>query len=202
MIYEYKGIKPLIHSSAFVHPQACVIGEVSIGKDVYIGPFATVRGDYGSIEIRDGSNVQENCTIHMFPGVKVLLEEESHIGHGAIIHGAHIGKNVMVGMNAVVMDEVHVGDNSIVGALTLITQGKKIPKRSMVVGNPGKVVKELDDEMIEWKRKGTQLYQQLPQELRDSMKEIEPLSKFRHFNPGEHTDYSIWQREKKAKKRG
>jgi len=199
MIYEYKGIKPVIDPSAFIHPQACVVGEVTIGKDVYVGPFATIRGDYGSIEIRDGSNVQESCTIHMFPGVHVLLEEESHIGHGAIIHGAHIGKNVMVGMNAVVMDEVHVGDNSIVGALTLISAGKKIPARSMVVGNPGKVVKELDDDMIEWKRKGTHLYQELPKDLRDTMHEIEPLSKFRHFNPGEHNDYSIWKREKSRK---
>jgi len=199
MIYEYKGIKPLIHPSAFVHPQACVVGEVSIGKDVYIGPFATIRGDYGSIEIRDGSNVQENCTVHMFPGVHVLLEEESHIGRGAVIHGAHIGKNVLVGMNAVVMDETHIGDNSIVGALTLISAGKKIPARSMVVGNPGKIVKQLDDEMIDWKRKGTQLYQQLPKELQETMKVVEPIAKFRHFNPAEDNDYSIWKKTEKKK---
>ena len=120
MIYEFNGIKPVIHETAFIHPQAAVTGNVVIGKDVYIGPGCALRGDWGRIIISDGCNVQENCTVHMFPGVTVLLKESAHIGHGAIIHGATIGRNCMVGMNAVIMDEVELGDESIVGALCFI----------------------------------------------------------------------------------
>ena len=108
MIFEYKGLKPVIHPSAFIHPQATVTGNVFIGKDVYIGPSAAIRGDFGKIIIEDGCNVQENCTIHMFPGKTVLLKENAHIGHGAIIHGGTIGKNCLVGMNAVIMYDVEI----------------------------------------------------------------------------------------------
>ena len=117
MFYEFNGIKPIAHPTAFVHPQATVTGNVTIGRDVYIGPGCALRGDWGQIIIEDGCNVQENCTVHMFPGVTVLLKQAAHIGHGAIIHGATIGKNCLVGMNAVIMDEVELGDESIVGAL-------------------------------------------------------------------------------------
>src|SRR5215470_14720963 len=133
MIYQFKGYKPIIHPTAFIHPQATVTGNVIIGRDVYIGPGAALRGDWGEIIIEDGCNVQESCTIHMFPGVTVLLKEGSHIGHGAIIHGATIGKNCLVGMNAVIMDNVEVGDESIVGALSLIKAAEKIPARSLIV---------------------------------------------------------------------
>jgi phenylacetic acid degradation protein len=127
MIYEFNGYKPVVHESAFVHPQANVTGNVIIGKDVYIGPFAAIRGDFGQIIIEDGCNVQESCTIHMFPGVTVVLKENAHIGHGAIIHGATIGKNCLVGMNAVLMDDVELGDECIVGALSFIQAKTKIP---------------------------------------------------------------------------
>src|SRR5690606_39496015 len=116
MIYAFKGFIPVIDPSSFVHPQACVTGNVIIGKNVYIGPGCALRGDWGGIIIGNGCNVQENCTIHMFPGATVVLEDDAHIGHGAIIHGAKIGRNCMVGMNAVVMDDVILGDESIVGA--------------------------------------------------------------------------------------
>ena len=175
MIYEFNGIKPVIHDSSFIHPQAAVTGNVQIGKDVYIGPGAAIRGDWGKIIIEDGCNVQENCTIHMFPGVTVLLKAGAHIGHGAIIHGATIGRNCLVGMNAVIMDEVELGDECIVGALTFIKQGEKIAARSLVAGNPGKVIKQVSDEMIAWKTEGTGLYQQLPKQCFDSLKECEPL---------------------------
>ncbi len=174
MFYEFKGIKPVVHESSFVHPQAAVTGNVIIGKNCYIGPFAALRGDFGKIIIEDGCNVQENCTIHMFPGVTVLLKENAHIGHGAIIHGATIGKNCLVGMNAVVMDNVELGDESIAGALTFIKEGMKIPPRSIVVGNPGKIVKQVSDEMLAWKTEGTQLYQQLSVEMRKEWKPCEP----------------------------
>ena len=177
MFYEFNGYKPVVHKSSFVHPQAAVTGNVIIGKHCYIGPGAALRGDWGQIIIEDGCNVQENCTIHMFPGVTVLLKEAAHIGHGAIIHGATIGKNCLVGMNAVIMDNVQLGDESIVGALTFIKEGEIIPARSLIVGNPGKIIKQVSDEMLSWKTEGTKLYQQLPKECYNSLKACKPLRK-------------------------
>ena len=174
--YQFNGIKPVVHPSSFVHPQAAVTGNVVIGKDVYIGPGCALRGDWGKIIIEDGCNVQENCTVHMFPGVTVLLKERAHIGHGAIVHGATIGRNCLVGMNAVIMDEVELGDESIVGALCFIRQGEKIPTRSLVVGNPHKIIKTVSDEMMAWKTEGTKLYQQLPQQCFDTLQVCEPLA--------------------------
>lgn len=120
MIYKFNGHIPVIHESAFIHPLAAVTGNVIIGKNVYVGPGAAIRGDWGQIIIEDGCNIQENCTIHMFPGITVVLQEGAHIGHGAIIHGANIGKNCLVGMNAVIMDHVVLGDESIVGSLSFV----------------------------------------------------------------------------------
>jgi len=174
MIYEFKGYKPVVDPSAFVHPQAAVTGNVIIGKKVYVGPGAAIRGDWGKIIIEDGCNIQENCTVHMFPGVTVWLHEGAHIGHGAVIHGAVIGRNSLVGMNSVIMDNVLLGEECIVGALTFIKAGMDIPRRSMVVGNPGVIIKEVSDEMIRWKTEGTALYQALPEELRASWRECEP----------------------------
>ena len=164
-IFEFKGFKPVIHETAFIHPNASVTGNVIIGKDVYIGPGAALRGDWGQIIVEDGCNVQENCTLHMFPGATVLLRKGAHIGHGAIIHGAVVGENCLVGMNSVVMDDVEIGAGSIVGALCFVPAKMEIPPRSLVVGNPAKVIKEVTDEMLSWKTKGTQLYQALPREM-------------------------------------
>lgn len=173
--YEFNGAKPAVHPSSFVHPQAAVTGSVVIGKDVYIGPGCALRGDWGRIVIEDGCNVQENCTVHMFPGVTVLLKEAAHIGHGAIIHGATIGRNCLVGMNAVIMDNVELGDECIVGALAFIKQGEKFPARSLIVGNPARVVKAVSDEQIAWKTEGTRLYQQLPKQCFETLKSCEPM---------------------------
>jgi len=175
MIYSFKEFIPVIDPSSFIHPLAAVTGNVVIGKHCYIGPGAAIRGDWGKIIIEDGCNVQENCIIHMFPGVTVLLKEAAHIGHGAIIHGSTIGKNCLVGMNAVIMDNVELGDECIIGALTFIKQDEKIPARSLVAGNPGKIIKQVSDEMIAWKTEGTNLYQALPKEMFDSWKEVEAL---------------------------
>ncbi|HMI62319.1 MAG TPA: transferase hexapeptide repeat family protein [Puia sp.] len=174
MFYEFKGHRPMVDASAFVHPQAAVTGNVVIGKDVYIGPGAAIRGDWGKIIIEDGCNVQENCTIHMFPGVTVLLKEGAHIGHGAIVHGATIGRNCLVGMNSVIMDGVEVGDECIVGALSFIKAGEKIPGRSVVIGNPAKIVKEVSEEMLRWKTEGTAIYQALPGDMNAGWKACEP----------------------------
>lgn len=192
--YEFNGIRPVVHPSAFVHPQAAVTGNVVIGKDVYIGPGCALRGDWGRILIEDGCNVQENCTVHMFPGVTVLLKAAAHIGHGAIIHGAVIGRNCLVGMNAVIMDEVELGDECIVGALSFIKQGEKIPARSLVAGNPAKIIKAVSDEMIAWKTEGTKLYQQLPKQCYDTLKPCEPLQEERPQQPVFQSHYQPFKK--------
>ena len=193
MIYEFNGYRPVIHESSFVHPQASVTGNVIIGKHVYIGPGAAIRGDWGQIIIENGCNVQENCTIHMFPGTTVTLKEGAHIGHGAIIHGGTIGRNVLVGMNAVIMDDVEVGDNSIIGALCFVPAKMCIPERKIVVGNPAKIVKDVSDEMIAWKTKGTELYQQLPADCFASLKPCEPLREVEVNRPKQQDIYKIWK---------
>lgn len=196
MIYKFGLHTPVIHPSSFIHPQAAVTGNVIIGKDVYIGPGAAIRGDWGQIIIEDGCNVQENCTIHMFPGVTVLLKENTHIGHGAIIHGATIGKNCMVGMNAVIMDNVQLGDECIVGALTFIKADTVVPARSVIVGNPAKVVKQVTDEMINWKTEGTKLYQQLPTEMKTQWEPCEPLTEVPDIQLPIEKKYKTWNETK------
>jgi carbonic anhydrase/acetyltransferase-like protein (isoleucine patch superfamily) len=193
MIYAYKGFIPVVHPSSFVHPQAVVTGNVVIGKEVYIGPGAALRGDWGGIIVEDGCNIQENCTVHMFPGVTVRLEQAAHIGHGAIIHGAHIGRNVLIGMNSVIMDDVEVGDESIIGALTFIAAKMQIPRRSLVVGNPGKIIREVSDDMIAWKTKGTQLYQSLPGEMQQHWEPCEALSEMPADRPKQALLYATWE---------
>lgn len=196
MIYAYKGIIPVIHETAFIHPLATVAGDVIIGKNVYIGPGAAIRGDFGKIIIEDGCNVQENCTIHMFPGVTVLLKENAHIGHGAIIHGAEIGRNCLVGMNAVLMDDVVLGDECIVGALTFIKAKEVIPARSLVAGNPSKIIREVSDEMIQWKTAGTKIYQQLANDCHTDLVACEPLREMPDEVRKTAGDYKIWKDSK------
>jgi phenylacetic acid degradation protein/carnitine operon protein CaiE len=196
MIYEFNGWKPVVDPSAFIHPQAVVTGNVIIGKNVYIGPGAAIRGDWGRIIIEDGCNVQENCTIHMFPGVTVHLKKDVHIGHGAIIHGGEIGENSLIGMNAVIMDNVVIGKECIVGALTFINADTIIPDRKVVVGNPAKIVKEVTKEMISWKSEGTSLYQQLPQQCRETLKQCDPLTNKEDQHGLEISNYKTWNETK------
>ena len=177
MIYEFNGYKPVIDPSSYIHKEATIIGNVVIGKDVYVGPGASIRGDWGKITIKNGCNIQDNCTIHIFPGKDVVLEENAHIGHGAIIHGSYIGKNSLIGMNSVIMDDTVIGEECIIGALCFVKGEMKIPKRKIVVGNPAKIKGEVSDDMIKWKKKGTELYQNLPKECRELLKECNPLSK-------------------------
>jgi phenylacetic acid degradation protein len=192
-IYAFEGAVPVVHPTAFVHPQAAVTGNVIIGRDVYIGPGAALRGDWGAIEIHDGCNVQENCTIHMFPGVTVVLEEAAHIGHGAIIHGARIGQNALVGMNAVIMDHAIVGPGSIVGALCFVPEGMRIEARKVVVGNPARVVKDVSDDMLAWKTEGTRLYQGLPGRLHATLMACEPLRVVPPGRPELEQTYRSWR---------
>ncbi len=195
-IFEFDGFVPVIHESAFIHPNATVTGNVIIGKNVYIGPSAAVRGDWGEIIIEDGCNVQENCTIHMFPGITIILKESAHIGHGAIIHGANIGRNSLVGMNAVIMDNAEVGDECIIGALCFVPAKMIIPNRSLVVGNPAKIIKEVSDDMINWKTEGTKLYQALPNELYKSLRAVEPLREVPKDRKSQSNKYKTWQEKK------
>jgi len=193
-IYEFNGFKPVVKASSFVHPLASVTGNVIIGENVYIGPGAALRGDWGQIIIEDGCNVQENCTIHMFPGTTVTLKKGAHIGHGAIIHGGTIGENCLIGMNSVIMDDVTIEEECIIGALCFVPGKMTIPKRSVVVGNPAKIVKEVTDEMIAWKTKGTALYQALPKECYDTLKECEPLREIESDRPKQEAMFSTWKK--------
>jgi len=197
MIYKFKGFIPVVHPTAFVHPQATITGNVIIGEDVYIGPAAAIRGDWGGIVIEAGCNVQENCTIHMFPGVEVRLREGAHIGHGAIIHGAQIGKNVLVGMNSVILDDARIGDECIVGALSFVKAKTVFEPRSLIVGNPAKRIKSVSDEMIDWKSRGTALYQKLPVEMKESWEAVEPLKEIPKNRPKQESLYQTWEEIKK-----
>ena len=192
-VFAFDEFVPVIHESAFVHPNATVTGNVVIGRDVYVGPGAAIRGDWGGIVIDDGCNVQESCTSHMFPGVTVHLERHAHIGHGAIVHGARIGENALIGMNAVVMDNATVGAESIVGALCFVPAEMQILPRSVVVGNPARVVKQVSDEMLAWKTEGTALYQALPARLRESLRPCEPLREAPPDRVRQQTSYRTWK---------
>ena len=195
-IFSFDGFIPVIHESAFVHANATVTGNVIIGRDVYVGPGAAIRGDWGGIVIEDGCNVQENCTIHMFPGVTVVLERGAHIGHGAIVHGGRIGANALIGMNAVIMDNAVIGAGCVVGALCFVPAEMQIPPRKVVVGNPAKIVKDVTDEMLAWKTEGTALYQALPGRLHATLKACEPLREMPAGRAQQQMSYRTWRETK------
>ena len=195
MIYEFNNIIPTIHSSSFIHEQANVTGNVEIGQNVYIGPGAVLRGDWGKIIIEDGINVQENCVIHMFPGTVVQIKKGAHLGHGCIIHGAVIGENSLIGMNSVILDDAVIGNNCIVGALTLVKSEMKVPDRKIIIGNPGKIIKDVSDEMLIWKNEGTKLYQKLPSECFNSLKECIPNKK-KIATKNQDRVYKTWKKTK------
>jgi phenylacetic acid degradation protein len=191
-VFEFDGFVPVIHESAFVHPNATVTGNVIIGRDVYIGPGAAIRGDWGGVVIEDGCNVQESCVIHMFPGTTVVLEASAHIGHGAIVHGGRIGRNSLIGMNAVIMDNARVGAECIVGALAFVPAEMQIPARKVVVGNPARIVKDVSDEMLAWKTDGTRVYQELPARLRATLRPCEPLRDIPPDRGTQQAHYRTW----------
>jgi phenylacetic acid degradation protein len=174
--YSLDGVIPVVHPTAYVHPTAVLIGSVVIGAGCYIGPCASLRGDFGRIIIRAGANLQDSCVVHSFPGQDALVEEDGHIGHSAILHGCTVGKDAMVGMNAVVMDEAEIGARSIVGACAFVPARMKVPERSLVLGAPAKVVRALSDEEISRKQQGTLAYQRLAQRCLQSMTEVSPLA--------------------------
>lgn len=168
-VYSLEGITPVVHPDAFIHETAVLIGDVLIGADCYIGPNASLRGDFGRIIVKQGANLQDTCVMHSFPGKDCIVETNGHIGHGAVLHGCRIGANAMVGMNAVVMDDVNIGESSIVGAVAFVTAGFECPSRSLVVGVPAKIKRQLTDREVEWKARGTVEYQQLAQRCRATL---------------------------------
>lgn len=175
-VYAYDGLVPVVDPTAFVHPAAVLIGDVIVGSACYVGPGAVLRGDFGSIVLEAGSNVQETCVVHSFPNRDVLVCSEGHVGHGAILHGCRIGRNAMVGMNAVVMDEAEIGENAIVAAMAFVAAGCVIPPNTLAVGTPARVVRELSADEIAWKRRGTAVYQRLALEGRDKLVPVAPLA--------------------------
>ncbi|MBK7433096.1 MAG: transferase hexapeptide repeat family protein [Chitinophagaceae bacterium] len=194
MTYSFGDYIPVVYESSFIYPLAAVTGNVIIGKDCYIGPGAALHDDWGQIILEDGCNVQENCTLHMFPGVTVLLKAGAHIGHGAVIHGATIGANCLVGMNAVIMDHVVLGDECIVGALSFIKADEQFESRSLIVGNPAKKIRTVSDEMMAWKTEGTRLYQQLPQEMFNGWAACEPLREIPADRKIQAPVYDTWKK--------
>ncbi|MDG2311171.1 MAG: transferase hexapeptide repeat family protein [Flavobacteriales bacterium] len=198
MIMSFKGMIPVIHPSSYIHPTAVIIGHVTIGKDCYIGPGAVLRGDWGKVIVGDGCNVQENCTLHMFPGKSVVLKDGAHVGHGAVIHGAELGAQVLVGMNSVVMDDVVLGDGSFVGALSLVPANKVFEPRSLIVGNPARRIKEVSDEMYNHKVEGTELYRKLPSEMNTISNEVEPLSEAPANRIEDFPNFDTWMKRKEG----
>ena len=197
MIYSFKGHIPVVHESSFVHPLAAVTGNVIIGKNCYIGPGAAIRGDWGEIILEDGVNVQENCTVHMFPGKSIVLKEGAHVGHGAVIHGANLGGNCLIGMNSVIMDGAEIGDECIVGAMAFIKAETVFQNRKLIVGNPATAIKDVSQEMIDWKTAGTALYQQLPADCHESLKAVEPLREIPEDRPVQEDFYKTLQQIKR-----
>jgi len=173
--FAIEDLIPVVDLTAYVHPTAVLIGDVIVGPRCYVGPAASLRGDFGRIVLRDGANVQDTCVIHGFPDSDTIVEIDGHIGHGAVIHGAHIGQNAMVGMNAVVMDRSEIGESAIVGAMAFVREGTIIPPRSLALGIPARVVRQLSDTEIAWKRTGTVQYQKLAGRSLASQRAVEPL---------------------------
>lgn len=174
--YQIDGLTPVVSPDSFVHPTAVIIGDVIIGKNVYIGPNASLRGDFGRLIIKDGANVQDNCVMHGFPQFDTIIEEDGHIGHGAILHGCHIKRNALVGMNSVIMDGAVIGENSIVGACAFVKAEAIFADNMLIVGTPAKALRALSEQEIAWKSSGTADYQHLVIRCKQSLHEVEPLT--------------------------
>jgi len=175
-VYEINGVRPVVHPSAYVHPSAVLIGDVIVGPRCYIGPLASMRGDFGRLILEEGANLQDTCVMHGFPGEDTVVEVDGHIGHGAVLHGCRVGRNAMVGMNAVVMDRAFVGEEAIVAAMSFVKANMVIPPRSMVMGAPARIVRELTEKEIRWKSFGTKQYHELAVRSFETMREVEAWS--------------------------
>lgn len=175
-VYAIDGIVPVVDPTAFVHPTAVLIGDVIIGPDCYVGPCASLRGDFGRLILERGANLQDTCVMHGFPGTDTVVEEDGHVGHGAVLHGCRVGKNALIGMNAVIMDNAVIGESSIIAACAFVKAGATIPPRSLAAGMPAKVLRTLSEEEIGWKSDGTRTYQDLTRRCLATMEETVPLT--------------------------
>jgi phenylacetic acid degradation protein len=175
-VYEIDGVRPVVHPTAYVHPTAVLVGDVIVGPRCYVGPLASLRGDFGRLILEEGANVQDTCVMHGFPGDDTVIGVDGHIGHGAVLHGCRVGRNAMVGMNAVVMDKAVVGAESIVGAAAFVKAGMAIPPRSLVLGAPARVVREVTEDEVKWKSYGTKQYHDLAVRSMQTMREVEALT--------------------------
>ena len=175
-IYSIDGVTPVVDPTAYVHPTAVLIGDVIVGAGCYVGPHASLRGDFGRVEMRAGSNIQDSCVMHSFPGQDAIIEEDGHVGHGAVLHGCLVGRNAMVGMNAVIMDGAEIGECAIVAAMAFVKANLKIPARSLVVGMPARVVRQITEQELQWKTEGTQVYQQLTRRCLATLRPVAPLT--------------------------
>jgi len=174
--YEIDGIRPVVDPTAFVHPSAVLVGDVIVGARCYVGPAASLRGDFGRIVMRAGSNLQDTCVMHGFPGTDTVIEEDGHVGHGAVVHGARVGRNALIGMNAVLMDNAVIGESAIVAACAFVKAGMEIPARMLAAGVPAKIVRPLEEKEMAWKVEGTRTYQDLAVRSLNTMREVVPLT--------------------------
>jgi phenylacetic acid degradation protein len=177
-VYSIDGVTPVVHPLSFVHPEAVLIGDVIIEEGCYIGPGASLRGDFGRIIVRKGSNVQDNCTLHSMPGFDCIVGTNGHIGHGAIVHSALLGPNVLIGMNAVVMDHARIGEAAMIGAMSFVKTGAEVPARHLAAGTPARVMRELSSDELAKKIEATKIYQQLARRSLASLRPAEPLAHF------------------------
>jgi len=182
-IYAIEDLIPVVDPSSYVHPTAVLIGDVIIGKDCYIGPNAVLRGDFGRIILNQGCNVQDTCVVHSFPNKDCVIEQDGHIGHGAILHGCHIGRNALVGMNAVIMDDAIIGDESLVAATAFVKSGFQCPPRSLLAGSPAIIKRQLSDQEVAWKSNGTLEYQNLTKRCHTSLQQVQPLTEVQQNRP-------------------
>ena len=173
--YEIEGVVPVVHQSAYVHPTAVLIGDVHVGPHCYVGPFASLRGDFGRIVMEAGSNLQDHCAFHTFPGTEAVLERDGHVGHHAVLHGCRVGVGALVGMNAVVMDGAVIGERAFVAAHSFVKAGFVVPPATLAAGNPAVVSRELTDDELAWKANGTRIYQRLAERCRASLRPVTPL---------------------------
>jgi phenylacetic acid degradation protein len=174
-VWAINGVVPVIDPSAFVHPSAVLIGDVIVGAGCYVGPAASLRGDFGRLELRAMSNIQDGCIMHGFPGTDTVVEEEGHVGHGAILHGCIVKRNALVGMNAVINDNAVIGESAIVAAMAFVKAGMIVPPRMLAAGVPAKIVRKLTDQEMAWKVEGTQSYQELTRRSLKTMTQVEAL---------------------------
>jgi phenylacetic acid degradation protein len=175
-VYAIDGMTPVVDPSAFVHPSAILIGDVIVGPGCYVGPCASLRGDFGRLEVRAGANLQDSCVMHGFPSTDTIVEEEGHIGHAAVLHGCIVRRNALVGMNSVINDNAVIGESAIVAAMSFVKAGFVVPPRTLVAGIPARVVRELTEQEMAWKVEGTRSYQELTRRSLASMTATSPLA--------------------------